>query len=130
MRSRFGPADEIDRAFQTPSDNPARTIKRRAFTEPPSAIANCTRPLYAFDLDYLIAGGPGRLFRVERDYSGCRAAGLQTHLLACPQGINEIEAGKVFFVVGCNNAPVRFGDGGDNHIQVAPWFSRGATIRH
>jgi len=46
------------------------------------------------------------------------------------QGIEDLEAGKVFFIVRYDYALVRFGDGSDNHVEVAPGFAGGATFRH
>jgi hypothetical protein len=46
------------------------------------------------------------------------------------QRIEDIEARKVFFIVRYNHALVCFGDGSDNHIQVASGFPCSAAFRH
>jgi hypothetical protein len=48
----------------------------------------------------------------------------------CSQRIEDLDARKVLFVIGYDYAIVHFGDGSDDHIQVASGFSDGATFRH
>ena len=48
----------------------------------------------------------------------------------CSPWIEDIEPRKVLFIVRYNHALVCFGDGSDNHIQVASGFPGSATFRH
>jgi hypothetical protein len=48
----------------------------------------------------------------------------------CSQRIEDLDARKVLFIIGYDYAIVHFGDGSDDHIQVASGFPDGATFRH
>jgi hypothetical protein len=48
----------------------------------------------------------------------------------CSQRIEDLDARKALVIIGYDYAIVHFGDGSDDHIQVASGFPDGATFRH
>ena len=50
--------------------------------------------------------------------------------LAYPQGIDDLQTGKVSFVIGNNDAIIHFRDRGDDHVERVPWPSGCRPVGH
>jgi hypothetical protein len=47
-----------------------------------------------------------------------------------PQGVGNLQAREVFFVIRYNDAIIHFSNGGNDHVERVPWPTGGRPVGH